>query len=57
MLNKINKQQAINVLSYLRDELIERNAEDEDMSVERQYFEPDCIEYAINFLLKHKDAE
>ncbi len=53
MINNINKEQAIETLIELRDEVIEANSR-QVMSLKAAWFKPDCLEYAINFMKAHK---
>lgn len=57
MVNKLTKQQVVEGLIQIRDDLIEVNSNLEFKSVQDRWHDPDCLEWAINFIEKHEDSD
>ena len=55
MVNKLTKQQVVEGLVQIRDDLIEVNSNLEFKSVQDRWHDPDCLEWAINFIEKHEE--
>ena len=57
MVNKLTKQQVVEGLVQIRDDLIEVNRNLEFKSVQDRWHDPDCLEWAINFIEKHDSGD
>ncbi len=55
MVNKLTKQQVVEGLVQIRHDLIEVHSNLEFKSVQDRWHDPDCLEWAINFIEKHED--
>lgn len=55
MVNKLTKQQVVEGLVQIRHDLIEVHSNLEFKSVQDRWHDPDCLEWAINFIEKHEE--